>query len=234
MLAHPERALPAEAETTFRGFAARRARGEPIAYILGEKEFYGLPLAVNAAVLIPRPETELLVDLALARKPASLLDLGTGAGAIALAVKRHLPGTRVVAVERSSAALTVAARNAARLGLEVDLRHGLWFGPVAGERFDLILSNPPYVAEGDPHLAQGDLRFEPRSALVAGADGLDALREIARAAPLHLNPGGWLLVEHGLGQDEALRRLLSEAGLVEVRTWPDLSGIARVSGGGLK
>lgn len=234
VLAHPERALPAEAEAMFLEFAARRARGEPIAYILGEKEFYGLPLAVNAAVLIPRPETELLVELALARKPASLLDLGTGSGAIALAIKRHLPGTRVVAVERSSAALTVAARNAARLALEVELRHGLWFGPVAGERFDLVVANPPYVAEDDPHLAQGDLRFEPRSALVAGADGLDALREIARAAPSHLNPGGWLLVEHGLGQDTALRLLLSEAGLEQVRTWPDLSGIARVSGGGLK
>lgn len=234
VLAYPERALPAEAETMFREFVARRARGEPIAYILGEKEFYGLPLAVNAAVLIPRPETELLVELALTRKPASLLDLGTGSGAIALAVKRHLPGTRVVAVERSAAALAVAARNATRLALELDLRHGLWFGPVAGERFDLVLSNPPYVAVGDPHLAQGDLRFEPRSALAAGPEGLDALREIARAAPSHLNPGGWLLLEHGLGQDAAVRLLLTEAGLEQVRTWPDLSGIARVSGGGLK
>ncbi|MDA1118596.1 MAG: peptide chain release factor N(5)-glutamine methyltransferase [Proteobacteria bacterium] len=234
VLAHPERALPAEAAAMFLEFAARRLRGEPIAYILGEKEFYGLPLAVNPAVLIPRPETELLVELALARRPASVLDLGTGCGAIALAIKRHLPAARVVAVEASAAALAVAARNATRLALEVDLRHGLWFGPVAGERFDLVLSNPPYVAEVDPHLAQGDLRFEPRSALVAGPEGLDALREIARAAPSHLNPGGWLLLEHGLGQDEAVRLLLGEAGLEQVRTWPDLSGIARVSGGGLK
>jgi release factor glutamine methyltransferase len=234
VLAHPERALSAEAQRRFIDFAQRRARGEPIAYILGEKEFYGLPLAVNPAVLIPRPETELLVELALARKPTTVLDLGTGCGAIALAIKRHLPAARVVAVERSAAALAVAARNAMRLGLELELRHGLWFGPVAGERFDLVVANPPYVAEGDPYLAQGDLRFEPRSALVAGADGLDALRDIARAAPAHLNPGGWLLVEHGLGKDEAVRALLREAGLEDVRTWPDLSGIARVSGAGLE
>ncbi len=234
VLAHPERSLPADAEAMFLEFARRRARGEPVAYILGEKEFYGLALAVNSAVLIPRPETELLVELALARRPASVLDLGTGTGAIALALKRHLPGARVVAIERSAAALAVAGRNATRLGLEVDLRHGLWFGPVAGERFDLVVSNPPYVAEGDPHLAQGDLRFEPRSALVAGLEGLDALREIARDAPAHLNPGGWLLVEHGLGQDEAVRALLHEAGLEGVKTWPDLAGIARVSGGGLE
>jgi release factor glutamine methyltransferase len=234
VLAHPERELPAEAEARFLEFAARRARGEPIAYILGEKEFYGLPLSVNPAVLIPRPETELLVERALARMPSSVLDLGTGSGAIALAIKRHLPAARVVAVERSAAALAVAARNALKLGLEIVFHHGLWFEPVADARFDLIVSNPPYVARGDPHLAQGDLRFEPQSALVAGADGLDALREIARGAPAHLNRGGWLLVEHGLGQDEAVRALLREAGLEDVRTWPDLSGIARVSGAGLE
>ena len=234
VLAHLERALPAEAEARFLEFAARRARGEPIAYILGEKEFYGLPLAVNPAVLIPRPETELLVERALARKPSTVLDLGTGSGAIALALKRHLPQARVVGVEASMAALAVAARNAVKLGLDVELRHGLWFEPVADARFDLIVSNPPYVARGDAHLAQGDLRFEPRSALVAGPDGLDALRDIARGAPAHLNPGGWLLVEHGLGQDKAVRGLLQEAGLEELCTWPDLAGIARVSGGGLK
>ena len=234
VLAHLERALPAEAEARFLAFAARRARGEPIAYILGEKEFYGLPLAVNPAVLIPRPETELLVERALARKPSTVLDLGTGSGAIALALKRHLPRARVVGVEASMAALAVAARNAVKLGLDVELRHGLWFEPVADARFDLIVSNPPYVARGDAHLAQGDLRFEPRSALVAGPDGLDALRDIARGAPAHLNPGGWLLVEHGLGQDKAVRGLLQEAGLEGLCTWPDLAGIARVSGGGLK
>jgi len=234
VLAHPERELPAEAEAKFREFAERRARGEPIAYLLGEKEFYGLTLAVNPAVLIPRPETELLVELALARGPASVLDLGTGSGAIALAIKRHLPAARVVAVERSAAALAVARRNALKLGLQVDFRHGLWFEPVAGERFDLVVSNPPYVAMGDAHLSQGDLRFEPQAALVAGPEGLDAIREIVRGAPSHLNPGGWLLVEHGLGQDAAVRTLLAQAGLEGIATWPDLAGIARVSGGGLE
>lgn len=234
VLAHPERELPAEAEGRFRDFAARRARGEPIAYILGEKEFYGLPLQVNPAVLIPRPETELLVELALARRPASVLDLGTGSGAIALALKRHLPAARVVAVERSAAALAVAQRNALKLGLEVDWRHGLWYEPVAGLRFDVVVSNPPYVAEDDPHLGEGDLRFEPRSALAAGPDGLASLREIVARAPAYLAPGGWLLVEHGLGQGAAARTLLVEAGLEQIRTWPDLAGIARVSGGGLE
>jgi len=234
VLAHPERELGAEAAARFLEFAARRARGEPIAYILGEKEFYGLPLAVNPAVLIPRPESELLVELALARNPASVLDLGTGSGAVALAIKRHLPQARVVAVEASAAALAVAQRNAVKLGLEVEFRHGRWFEPLADARFDLVVSNPPYVARGDAHLAQGDLRFEPQSALVAGPDGLEAIREIAAGAAAHLNPGGWLLVEHGLGQDSAVRALLQEAGLDEINTWPDLAGIARVSGGGLK
>jgi release factor glutamine methyltransferase len=234
VLAHPERELPVEVESAFLDSCARRARGEPIAYILGEKEFYGLPLAVNAAVLIPRPETELLVERALALRPASVLDLGTGSGAVALAIKRHLASARVVAVERSAAALGVAQRNALKLGLEVEFHHGLWFAPVAGERFDLVVSNPPYVAAGDPHLSQGDLRFEPQAALVPGAEGLEALRDIARGAPAHLNPGGWLLVEHGLGQDAAVRALLREAGLDEINTWPDLAGIARVTGGGLK
>jgi len=234
VLAHPERELPAQAAAQFREFAARRARGEPIAYILGKKEFYGLPLAVSAAVLIPRPETELLVELALACAPASALDLGTGSGAIALVLKRQLPRTHIVAVEASAAALAVARRNAAALGLEVDFRQGRWFDRVPGERFDVVVSNPPYVAEGDPHLAEGDLRFEPRDALVGGPDGLDAIREIIRGAPAHLKPGGRLLLEHGLGQDAAVRSLLMEAGLEGVTTWPDLAGIARVTGGRLK
>ena len=234
VLAHPERELPAEAAALFSDYAARRARGEPIAYVLGVKEFYGLPLAVNSAVLIPRPETELLVELALRAKPASVLELGTGSGAIALALKRHRPSARVVAVERSAAALAVAQRNAVKLGLAVEYRHGSWFDPVAGERFDVVVSNPPYVCEGDPHLREGDVRFEPRSALVGGADGLESIRQIVGGAPAHLNPGGRLLLEHGLGQDAAVRNLLREAGLEGVRTWPDLAGIARVSGGALK
>ena len=228
LLASPEKELPAEAEARFRDFAARRKQGEPAAYILGHKEFYSLDLAVNPAVLIPRPETELLVELALERKPSSVLDLGTGSGAIALAIKKHLPRARVVAVEASAAALAVAQRNAVKCGLAVEFRHGQWLGAV-DESFDLIVSNPPYVAENDPHLA--DLGFEPRSALVSGADGLDAIREICRAARPHLNPGGWLLLEHGIGQDSAVRALLERAGLESVTTWPDLAGIPRVSGG---
>jgi release factor glutamine methyltransferase len=229
VVAFQEKELPAEAQTRFIDFASRRRTGEPVAYILGRKEFYGLDFAVNPAVLIPRPETELLVDLALQRDFSSAVDLGTGCGAIALAIKKNRPKARVVAVEASAAALVVARRNAARHGLDLDFRHGRWFEPLEAERFDLFVSNPPYVAAGDPHLAQ--LRFEPSAALVAGADGLDAIREIARGAAAHLVPGGWLLVEHGMGQDPVVRELFSAAGLEAVSTWPDLAGIPRVSGG---
>jgi len=234
VLAHPERELPAAVEAQFTEMAARRRAGEPVAYIVGRREFYGLPLAVGPAVLIPRPETELLVDLVLQQDPRSVLDLGTGCGAIALAIKRSRPKARVVAVESSAAALEFARRNAARLGLEIVFRHGLWWAAIADERFELVVSNPPYVAENDPRLAEGDLRFEPRSALVAGRDGLDAIREIVRGAPDHLVAGGSILLEHGLGQDAAVRRLMADARLEDVSTWPDLAGIARVSGGRLK
>jgi release factor glutamine methyltransferase len=229
VLAHPEKDLPQEVETLFRQMTARRAAGEPVAYILGRKEFYGLELTVTPAVLIPRPETELLVDLALARRPASLVDLGTGSGAIALALKRHLPAARVVATDASAAALEVAKRNAVRFGLEIEWRHGRWFEPLAGERFEAIISNPPYVAVGDPHIA--GLQYEPRFSFEAGADGLDAFRILAREAPAHLLPGGWLLLEHGAGQHEAVRGLLEAAGLETTESWPDLAGIPRVSGG---
>lgn len=232
VFAFPEKNLPPVTEKLFLEFAIRRRGGEPIAYILGRKEFYGLELAVNPAVLIPRPETELLVDLALQRDFSKAIDLGTGCGAIALAVKRNRPGAGVLAVEASAAALQVAKRNAVKLGLEVEFRHGRWFEPVAGERFDLIVSNPPYVAAGDPHLAA--LRDEPAAALVAGADGLDAIREIVRAAPAHLAPGGWLLLEHGQGQEGAVKDLLLAAGFGLPGVWPDLAGIARVSGGKLE
>jgi len=232
VLAFQDREIPHEVETRFSEFIARRAAGEPVAYILGHKEFYGLELAVNPAVLIPRPETELLVDLALRFAPSSVLDLGTGSGAIALAVKRNLPAARVTAVETDLCALLVAQRNAARLGLDIDFRHGRWFEPLGAARFDLVLANPPYVAEGDPHLAA--LRFEPRSALVAGAEGLDALREIASRVGSFLRPEGRVLLEHGVGQERAVRDLLRDAGLESVTTWPDLAGIARVSGARLE
>jgi release factor glutamine methyltransferase len=228
VLASQERMLSHEAEQRFGEFVSRRKTGEPVAYILGRKEFYGLELAVNPAVLIPRPETELLVDLALQRDFSMALDLGTGSGAIALALKKHRPRARVVAVEASAAALVVAQRNAIRCNLEIEFRHGRWLEEI-DESFDLIVSNPPYVAAGDPHLPE--LRFEPASALVGGADGLDAIRELAHSAPAHLVRGGWLLLEHGMGQDSAVRALLADAGLEEVRSWPDLAGIPRVSGG---
>ncbi|MFL6563527.1 MAG: peptide chain release factor N(5)-glutamine methyltransferase [Burkholderiales bacterium] len=232
VVAYPERSLTEEIEARFRGYIERRSQGEPVAYILGRKEFYGLELAVNPAVLIPRPETELLVELALQRAFSSVVDLGTGSGAIALAIKRQRPQARVVAVEASAAALAVAQRNAVKHGLEIEFRHGRWLEPLAGERFDLILANPPYVAEGDPHLR--DLLFEPRGALVSGADGLDAIREITRQAPRYLAPGGWLLLEHGMGQAGHVCALLSQAGLEEVDSCPDLARIPRVAGGKVK
>ena len=232
IFAWPERALPVPVEERFRDYVQRRCKGEPVAYILGRKEFYGLELSVTPAVLIPRPETELLVDLALERRFASAVDLGTGSGAIALALKHARPWARVSAVDASVEALELAKRNAAALDVEVRFVHGRWLAPLGAERFDIIVSNPPYVSEGDPHLAA--LAFEPQSALVAGPDGLDALRQIASEAPSHLTTGGWLLLEHGMGQDGAVRELLYAQGLDEVTSWPDLAGIPRVTGGRLK
>lgn len=238
VLAHGERELPDATTERFLAMAARRRSGEPIAYILGRREFYGLSLSVGPPVLIPRPETELLVELALERVPreanAHVADLGTGCGAIALAIAKHRPRAHVVAVEQSAAALEFARRNAAKHALQVDWRHGRWFEATPGERFDLIVSNPPYVATGDPHLAEGDLRFEPRAALVGGIDGLDAIRAIVRVAPSFLRGGSWLLLEHGMAQHATVRAILHDAGFIEVATWPDLAGIARVTGGKLK
>jgi release factor glutamine methyltransferase len=232
LAASPEADVPFEVEDAFLALLARRRAGEPVAYILGRREFYGLMLAVNPSVLVPRPETELLVELALERAPSAVLDLGTGSGAVALAIKHERPGCRVVAVEADLSALVTARRNAAKLELDVDFRHGRWFAPVAGECFDVVVSNPPYVAAGDPHLA--DLRYEPQGALVSGADGLDAIREIVKEVGSFLRPGGWVLLEHGLGQDASVRALLAGAGLAFATTWPDLSGIARVSGAQLQ
>lgn len=232
VVAYPERILPAQALEQFHRFVERRRKGEPVAYILGRKEFYGLEFTVNPAVLIPRPETELLVELSLQRQFSSVADLGTGCGAVALALKHNRPKARVVAVEASAAALVVAKRNAARFNLQIEFVHGRWLAPLAGERFDLVVSNPPYVAEGDPHLA--DLAFEPLAALVAGPDGLAAIKEIVAAAPSHLVPGGWLMLEHGIGQEVAVRALLGQEGLEGLKTWPDLAGIPRVTGGKVK
>lgn len=229
LVASPEQEIPFEVENAFFDLTSKRKTGVPVAYLLGHKEFYGLDLSVNPSVLIPRPETELLVDLALERNADSVLDLGTGSGAIALALKVKRSTIRVIAVDSDLSALNVARRNAAKLNLEIDFRHGRWFEPVAGERFRLIVSNPPYVAEGDPHLAE--LRFEPRPALLAGPDGLASIREIIAGAAPFLEPGGWLLLEHGLGQDGAVRDLLLDCGFASIATWPDLAGIPRVSGG---
>lgn len=234
LVAHPERELAPEAAARFEGWARRRRSGEPVAYILGRREFYDLVLEVGPQVLIPRPETELLVELALecvrADSTARVADLGTGSGAVALAIKRHRPRAQVVGVENSPAALELARRNAARFGLEIELRRGRWYEPLRSERFDLIVSNPPYVAAGDPHLDEGDLRFEPREALVSGPDGLDAIREIVAGARDHLHPGGRLLVEHGMGQDMAVQGLLDKAGLKGASSWRDVAGIVRVGG----
>ena len=229
LIARDDKTLGPEAQKRFEDWVARRRNGEPVAYIVGHKEFFGLDLLVTPEVLIPRPETELLVELALERQFSRALDLGTGSGAIALAIKAHRADAWVSALDSSAAALGVARTNAARLGLQIDLRLGRWFEGLARERFDLIVSNPPYVALGDPHLEA--LRFEPGAALVGGADGLEAIREIVEGAPRHLEPRGWLLLEHGIGQDVQVRRLLEQSGLEKVQTWPDLAGIPRVTGG---
>ena len=215
LVAYPEAILSDAHEAAFAGLAARRKDGEPIAYLLGEREFHELTLRVTPDVLIPRPETELLVDFAQE----------------ALAIRKQHPEARVVAVDRSAAALAVAQENASRLGLQVEFLEGDWFVPVNGRRFDFIVSNPPYVAHGDRHLTEGDVRFEPRMALVSGVDGLDAIRIIAAAGPAHLLRGGWVAIEHGQGQDAAVRSLLAAAGLESVSSRPDLAGIARISFG---
>jgi release factor glutamine methyltransferase len=229
--AHPERKVSPAETAAFRALTARRAAGEPVAYLAGRREFYGLDFQVTPAVLIPREETELLVDIALETKAPRILDLGTGSGCLAIAVAKQLPRAIVTAVDAFPAALAVARDNAARHGVSIRFLQGDWFVPLAGERFELILANPPYVAERDPHLARGDVRFEPRSALAAGPDGLAEIRRIVAQAPAHLVPGGRLWFEHGYDQAQAVETLLAQAGFIDIEQRRDLAGILRVSGG---
>jgi release factor glutamine methyltransferase len=237
LAARPEALVAAPAASAFEALVERRSRGEPIAYLVGHKGFWTLELAVDPRVLVPRPETELLVELALARLPpdgarARVLDLGTGSGALAIALATERPQCEVIAADASAEALAVARTNAASLDeIEVEFRQGSWWEPVAGERFDVVVANPPYLAADDPHLADPALRCEPRGALVAGATGLEALRQIVSGAPAHVVPGGWLLVEHGCDQGAAVRDLFASAGLAEVATHRDLAGLERATVG---
>ncbi|MFJ4154906.1 peptide chain release factor N(5)-glutamine methyltransferase [Pseudomonas sp. NPDC089752] len=233
----PERIVSSEHAQTYAGYLQRRRAGEPVAYILGQQGFWKIDLEVAPHTLIPRPDTELLVETALELLPATparVLDLGTGTGAIALALASDRPGWQVTAVDRIDEAVALAERNRKRLGLgNVKVLASHWFSSLADERFDLILSNPPYIAAEDPHLIEGDVRFEPSSALVAGADGLDDLRLIISQAPQHLLAGGWLLLEHGYDQAPAVRELLAAQGFIEVASRKDLGGHERISLGRL-
>ncbi len=232
--AWPEAELDTAARARFADLLERRATGEPVAYLLGRREFWSLELEVTPDVLIPRPETEGLIEITLADLAArgigepALLDLGTGSGCLALALASELSAARVTAIESSPEALAVARRNAARQGLTaVEWLQGEWLAPVAARRFDVIVSNPPYVRSDDPHLEAGDVRFEPRSALDGGPDGLDAIRVLAREAGGHLAPGGLLAIEHGADQAEAVADLLATAAWRDIRMRPDLAGLPR-------
>jgi release factor glutamine methyltransferase len=234
LFAHARDAVGADALADFQALLARRVAGEPVAYLLGKRGFWTLDLQVTPATLIPRADTERLVELALQLLPADqslrVADLGTGSGAIALAIASERPLAEVIATDASGAALEVARANAAANELgRVQFRLGSWWEPLAGERFDLVASNPPYIAAGDPHLQQGDLRHEPASALASGVDGLDDIRHIIAAAPRHLHGDGWLLLEHGHDQGAAVRQLLADVGFIEVATEQDLEQRDRVT-----
>lgn len=235
LAAHPERELTDAEVLRYRALVARRHAGEPVAYLTGEREFYSMAMKVTPAVLIPRPETELLVELTLERLPQGrafqVLDLATGSGCVAVAVARARSAARVTATDISAAALALARDNAARHGAALEAIESDWFEALAGRRFDLITANPPYVAAGDRHLDEGDLRFEPRPALVAGPTGYECIEKILAQAPRHLAAGGWLLVEHGHEQAARCRALLERAGFREIFSARDLAGIERVSGG---
>jgi len=253
LLTHPEQHLNAGQHARYVVLFERRLSGEPIAYLLGEREFFGLNFKISPATLIPRPDTELLVELALQRIPSPgltatlsrtrergwgrgnefrVLDLGTGSGAIALAIAHTCPAVEVLASDASHTALEVARKNAQRLGIaNATFVQSDWFEALGAQRFDLIVSNPPYIAAGDPHLQQGDVRFEPPSALASGDDGLRDIRHIVTHAQAYLQPGGWLLLEHGYTQAAQVRELLRQAGFGEVFSAQDMAGIERVSGG---
>ena len=236
LIAHDKDPLPAEAVARFRELASRRQAGEPMAYILGSKEFMGHDFQVGPGVLIPRPETELLVETALTHLQAMpsprVLDLGTGTGAIAVSIALRMPQADVVATDVSADALNIARQNAQNLDARVEFLQGSWYDALVDDKgFDLIVSNPPYIAAGDPHLIQGDLRFEPESALTDGYDGLSALRTIVQGASVRMKPGAALFMEHGWDQAQAVRQLLQQAGFVQVASLQDLAGIERVTGG---
>lgn len=235
LVAHDRDPLSGPEVARLAGLMARRAGGEPVAYIVGEREFFGRPFRVGPAVLIPRPETEQLVEVALERLPAGagvrVLDIGSGSGCVAITLALERPDWQVTGVDVSQDALAVAQENALSLKAAVEWLAGDLFDPVAGRRFHAVVSNPPYVAAGDRHLEQGDLRFEPRRALAAGPDGLDVIRRLAGRAAAHLEPGGWLILEHGWDQAEPVGRLLADAGFEAVFNERDLAGQARISGG---
>ena len=237
LFAWPEKELTPEQQTAFEELIQRRLTGEPIAHITGEREFWSLPLRVTEDTLIPRPETELLVERALfhltGREAPRIADLGTGSGAIALALASELPGALIHACDQSTAALEIARDNAHRLELaQVAFFQGDWYQALPrSQRYDLIASNPPYIEAQDPHLNSGDLPREPRDALASGPDGLTAIRQIASQAPSHLRPGGWLLLEHGYNQGEAVRQILALEGFQQIETLSDLAGQARLTEG---
>ena len=232
----PERIVSSEAALTFASYLQRRRTGEPVAYILGQQGFWKLDLEVAPHTLIPRPETEMLVEATLELvpgfAPTKVLDLGTGTGAIALALASERPLWQVTAVDRVIEAVALAERNRQRLHLDnAKVLNSHWFSAIEGQTFDVIISNPPYIASEDPHLVAGDVRFEPSSALLAGAEGLDDLRLIVDQAPAHLNAGGWLLLEHGFDQGVAVRELLSSKGFEKIQTRRDLGEHERITFG---
>jgi len=236
LIAHDRDVLTVAQLDAIESLIARRANGEPVAYMLAEREFYGFSFKVTPDVLIPRPDTELLVEAALEHlsrlNPYRILDLGTGSGVIAITLALQRPLSTVLAVDASPAALAIAQNNARRLGAaNVACITGNWYAMLDVKNFDIIVSNPPYIAASDPHLTSGDLRFEPRQALASGADGLDDLRQIIAGAPAHLAEGGWLLLEHGCDQAAAVTALLQQHGFAAIRTLQDLAGLDRVSTG---